>query len=114
MRISDWSSDVCSSDLDRDLELAAPDVEIAIVFRVKQQRVEDRRQPWVARQWRMRTEERRAGQESVGRCRSRWPPQHKIKKQKHIRAVRRKPKTCSSQHSEKHSSQGNEKKRLNS
>src|SRR3546814_4107783 len=66
MRISDWSSDVCSSDLCR------PPDELAV-------------EPWSA--WllrradpvdrpRLRSEERRVGKECVSTCRSRWSPYH--------------------------------------
>src|SRR3546814_8185661 len=66
MRISDWSSDVCSSDLNGD--------------KVPEQR---------ARLWQLwcgqtshesqtprRSEERRVGKECVSTCRSRWSPYH--------------------------------------
>src|SRR3546814_20314883 len=84
MRISDWSSDVCSSDLHPeagsvlvhatydgemddlvktlatlqvlDLDIASPDLE-------------------------ERSEERRVGKEGVSTCRSRWSPYHEKKKQ---------------------------------
>src|SRR3546814_1117909 len=67
MRISDWSSDVCSSDLIamQRLALARPD-------------------PEAVRRWRfaldgkppVRSEERRVGEECVSTCRSRWSPYH--------------------------------------
>src|SRR3546814_4973924 len=86
MRISDWSSDVCSSDLaDQHHHLAGVDGEIdllqhddgveglgdvaefddahSILIRFS-----------VAR--RMRSEERRVGKECVSTCRSRWSPYH--------------------------------------
>src|SRR3546814_8415906 len=68
MRISDWSSDVCSSDLMRVLALACParkdthfrrdDLSLLIIV--------DKRQ---------RSEERRVGKD-VSTCRSRWSPYH--------------------------------------
>src|SRR3546814_9937649 len=62
MRISDWSSDVCSSDLPADRESRS-------VHR-----------PPVAREGagflRARSEERRVGKECVSTCRSRWSPYH--------------------------------------
>src|SRR3546814_2260246 len=65
MRISDWSSDVCSSDLerrdggggDREHRAAADTVG------------EDARRD-------DRSEERRVGKECVSTCRSRWSPYH--------------------------------------
>src|SRR3546814_13475916 len=67
MRISDWSSDVCSSDLERvdrarevgDLEIG---VEAAADFAVA-----------------ARSEERRVGEECVSTCRSGWTPYHEKK-----------------------------------
>src|SRR3546814_14725372 len=80
MRISDWSSDVCSSDLFEDsgettrtigytlasdgtddyisVDIAKPD-DGGFVFRTLG-----------------RSEERRVGKECVSTCRSRWPPYH--------------------------------------
>src|SRR3546814_6717261 len=77
MRISDWSSDVCSSDL-FDLDPAIQiEVEAAIRIDVAvNQRCEAaiiiRRHP--ARPF--RSEERRVGKECVSTCRSRWSPYH--------------------------------------
>src|SRR3546814_2098551 len=64
MRISDWSSDVCSSDLLRSAGLRAgfrPDDGLAHPA------------PWAGR---ARSEERRVGKECVSTCRSRWSPYH--------------------------------------
>src|SRR3546814_3945195 len=61
MRISDWSSDVCSSDLiggDAGFEAAG----------------RHRRRSW--RRGSGRSEERRVGKECVSTCRSRWSPYH--------------------------------------
>src|SRR3546814_18055704 len=98
MRISDWSSDVCSSDLVvgnlarvvnrgagdflkqqfADLRQAIPhaDCQIGegICFCVDHM---DRRQLWRGF---ARSEERRVGKECVSRCRSRWSPSHLKKK----------------------------------
>src|SRR3546814_19926209 len=74
MRISDWSSDVCSSDLQRgwnaedrvspgNIDLAGPEFHDA----------EDRMR-------RRRSEERRVGKECVSTCRYRWSPYHYKKK----------------------------------
>src|SRR3546814_18755525 len=68
MRISDWSSDVCSSDLKVTLEhfdmsLGSGLSQVADkVFRIG------------------RSEERRVGKECVSTCRSRWSPYHSKKK----------------------------------
>src|SRR3546814_18030782 len=86
MRISDWSSDVCSSDL---IETSLPS---AVVFRSLQsgQRRSCRHkgQPdrEYLREWDhrrrqgVRSEERRVGKECVSTCRSRWSPYHEKKK----------------------------------
>src|SRR3546814_8390420 len=71
MRISDWSSDVCSSDLSvppvrtaaRGVATAFFDVTANVVF---QQRLAPLRAG--------RSEERRVGKECVSKCRSRWSP----------------------------------------
>src|SRR3546814_9782799 len=66
MRISDWSSDVCSSDLRRKAvrrgRWGSRSVETAL------------RIPWVCLV--TRSEERRVGKECVSTCRSRWSPYH--------------------------------------
>src|SRR3546814_3052761 len=65
MRISDWSSDVCSSDL-----LDAFDQRRKIGrHRIGEHR---RRDPRRTR----RSEERRVGKECVSTCRARWSPYH--------------------------------------
>src|SRR3546814_14228143 len=88
MRISDWSSDVCSSDLDVGLALiAVPILEIALFIVVG-----DAIGMWptialviasailgtmvMRRQGLARSEERRVGKECVRTCRSRWLPYH--------------------------------------
>src|SRR3546814_19874718 len=96
MRISDWSSDVCSSDLrlpdeaQRDqVTLAVGNADLALhgLFRfVGHPRADHDR----ARQQQQsvigdadagaRSEERRVGKECVSTCRSRWSPYHKKKK----------------------------------
>src|SRR3546814_17382542 len=101
MRISDWSSDVCSSDLEhasgkaikaiaRDLRLSRKVVRKAIrspeaAFNY-QRTVQPlpRIGPYQERldalleenEARGRSEERRVGQECVSTCRSRWTPYH--------------------------------------
>src|SRR3546814_11321334 len=68
MRISDWSSDVCSSDL-----VAWPD-------RVARQRAGQRGEYLSVGGRAYRSEERRVGKECVSTCRSRWSPYHYKKK----------------------------------
>src|SRR3546814_13481782 len=100
MRISDWSSDVCSSDLIGDilnvanLVRAAPNLQQRIisgrsdVVRIEKQRVREARAPAGGelpvlaldvmddRRSGPRSEERRVGKECVSTCRSRWSPSH--------------------------------------
>src|SRR3546814_7107000 len=75
MRISDWSSDVCSSDLLRRDGRAVADL------------LRRRRRRWNADSDTLadahadpdadgRSEERRVGEECVSTCRSRWSPYH--------------------------------------
>src|SRR3546814_4120017 len=84
MRISDWSSDVCSSDL-----LVLPlltfyadvmgllggavmaTVVLDISFFQFARQLNDAVTPWT-----FRSEERRVGKECVSTCRSRWSPYH--------------------------------------
>src|SRR3546814_3315857 len=62
MRISDWSSDVCSSDLDpRPADRAQSRWFLGRIARCGR---------------RGRSEERRVGKECVSTCRSRWSPYH--------------------------------------
>src|SRR3546814_10441598 len=78
MRISDWSSDVCSSDLLAWMPLAR---KFASRHRraqcglgVRRRRVDTpRATTGTARE---RSEERRVGKECVSTCRSRWSPYH--------------------------------------
>src|SRR3546814_13992963 len=110
MRISDWSSDVCSSDLLRALSVIAP-IQDAQVFRIGAQidagrlgvhlQLRFRKRGkisgpafgglelylacpvklWsIGMQGALRSEERRVGKECVSTCRSRWSPYHKKKK----------------------------------
>src|SRR3546814_2099868 len=85
MRISDWSSDVCSSDLRfrnvgihhpdhlgnrlRPVGEAAGDLHLALVA-VRDEGAHERLR--IAH--RRRSEERRVGKECVSTCRSRWSP----------------------------------------
>src|SRR3546814_10081923 len=84
MRISDWSSDVCSSDLLAPFGKAAvggEDHGAAFIAGV------DQLEEQVAAAWddrqvadlvddQQRSEERRVGKECVSTCRSRWSPYH--------------------------------------
>src|SRR3546814_21108397 len=97
MRISDWSSDVCSSDLrpdrdgiDRPVERGDQQVFTRIAERLPAiDRLDDLadavddREPRVderpignARPRSHRSEERRVGKACVSTCKSRWPPYH--------------------------------------
>src|SRR3546814_18009923 len=105
MRISDWSSDVCSSDLPhrtrvpgvirnpynggpspyRGSSLAKPNYSFEKrqreIAKKKKQDLKDARQR-EAREA-ARSEERRVGKECVSTCRSWWSPSHYKKKQKY-------------------------------
>src|SRR3546814_7286063 len=87
MRISDWSSDVCSSDLidpGEDAEAAAirelgeetgiHGGLVDIVARSREEYFYDLPDDLVGKLW--RSEERRVGKECVSTCRSRWSPYH--------------------------------------
>src|SRR3546814_3787280 len=66
MRISDWSSDVCSSDL-----VVATKASDSNGYTVAQ--AMDNYAGWFRTH---RSEERRVGKECVSTCRSRWSPYH--------------------------------------
>src|SRR3546814_3577275 len=85
MRISDWSSDVCSSDLDAGVDVRAR--RSARVLQGREQRrvlqttgsipcAEHRRRRALTFIAENRSEERRVGKECVSTCRSRWSPYH--------------------------------------
>src|SRR3546814_12474016 len=97
MRISDWSSDVCSSDLEivrRHPEgIALSDIVAALDAGTPQRTLQYRLRQLVdagrivqqgQRRWTRylplgvedRSEERRVGKECVSTCRSRWSPYH--------------------------------------
>src|SRR3546814_19074500 len=88
MRISDWSSDVCSSDLSRGLSVsinrfASLDVEetaqllrAARVAQLSQRLGLYLADPLAGDVELLRSEERRVGNECVSTCRSRWTPSH--------------------------------------
>src|SRR3546814_3751332 len=86
MRISDWSSDVCSSDLPiervhvtdytrRIVELP-PGGRRGFIRRASTQRSPDHGACARLRKHQRRSEERRVGKECVSTCRSRWSPYH--------------------------------------
>src|SRR3546814_6393579 len=90
MRISDWSSDVCSSDLNARSRARVVDVDVPIAglpqdldgFTIVQ--ISDVHVgPTIKKQYVQaivdavnRSEERRVGKECVSTCRSRWSPYH--------------------------------------
>src|SRR3546814_17368604 len=90
MRISDWSSDVCSSDLIPELiEGIAAIGELGNCDAVLSGYLGSAAQgrailTGVAR---IRSEERRVGKECVSTCRSRWSPSHSKKKKEYVIAV---------------------------
>src|SRR3546814_13581664 len=89
MRISDWSSDVCSSDLgktDRARTAPAPISQDTFVSKpcvnsVRRRRLSvsnDCQEDCVICSF-TRSEERRVGKECVSQCRARWSPDHEKK-----------------------------------
>src|SRR3546814_4812712 len=71
MRISDWSSDVCSSDLGLLRQIVVDDQRVhAVVAEELAHRAAG------IRGEKLRSEERRVGKECVSTCRSRWSPYH--------------------------------------
>src|SRR3546814_9788731 len=75
MRISDWSSDVCSSDLLNFSCRATLSLEMPMMAAstpAKSGRASRKPQASVVQ----RSEERRVGKECVSTCRSRWSPYH--------------------------------------
>src|SRR3546814_9218894 len=83
MRISDWSSDVCSSDL---LSVHAENlrehrkgllIDVITEIRVGRELVWRQTSSFLNQQkTSLRSEERRVGKECVSTCRSRWSPDH--------------------------------------
>src|SRR3546814_11343438 len=85
MRISDWSSDVCSSDLASNPPAQALHCrrigggrEAAALVRHSSEAYRQRRRQ--GEEGRARSEERRVGKACVSTCRSRWSPYHEKKK----------------------------------
>src|SRR3546814_19089877 len=88
MRISDWSSDVCSSDLRRARELLeqhglgyAADRQIRQLAKGMAQQVQILGTQVHKPRLVVRSEERRVGKECVSTWRSRWSPSHEQHKQ---------------------------------
>src|SRR3546814_7366261 len=73
MRISDWSSDVCSSDL---IERATTCDGLRLVSPYLGPVSLGRQENGETRMLTLRSEERRVGKECVSTCRSRWSPDH--------------------------------------
>src|SRR3546814_5951675 len=85
MRISDWSSDVCSSDLAAwDQSLAEAQAESAEIWSRFSEVAAENPGAWIRKPASPaevlavteRSEERRVGKECVGTCRSRWSTDH--------------------------------------
>src|SRR3546814_2717728 len=76
MRISDWSSDVCSSDLVEVGGLVVRDVRALVV----PDNALSENLLGLSFLTKLRSEERRVGKECVSTCRSRWSPYHQKKK----------------------------------
>src|SRR3546814_5264016 len=83
MRISDWSSDVCSSDLqyhDRVPFAGCAPPSLSHCSRACWTEDDDTTWGWAVcgapEQASFRSEERRVGKECVSTCRSRWSPYH--------------------------------------
>src|SRR3546814_2374993 len=73
MRISDWSSDVCSSDL---LGVTPHQYLVRSRLRHAARLLADDTCPITDIAFDVRSEERRVGKECVSTCRSRWSPYH--------------------------------------
>src|SRR3546814_19474590 len=98
MRISDWSSDVCSSDLDPQADIVTvkvtsdagqteytPGESVDYTITVTNNGPSDAQDVNIQdtaptgttiTSWTARSEERRVGKECVSTCRSRWSPDH--------------------------------------
>src|SRR3546814_3681908 len=81
MRISDWSSDVCSSDLSASRDLGQPSSRVGSsrARHISLRTSASSRPPATRSRWHPvppRSEERRVGKECVSTCRSRWSPSH--------------------------------------
>src|SRR3546814_4891890 len=80
MRISDWSSDVCSSDLSPTPKLVMDEqteqAKEAVKEVAKEEGTKALEKVVKGTEAEKRSEERRVGKECVSTCRSRWSPYH--------------------------------------
>src|SRR3546814_3284014 len=85
MRISDWSSDVCSSDLREGhynlisalhKAMRGSDPQAALYYLARMLTAGEEPLYLLRRIVRFRSEERRVGKECVSTCRTRWSPYH--------------------------------------
>src|SRR3546814_7129510 len=89
MRISDWSSDVCSSDLSIDARRVTQEL-TQTPMEITDRALLDRIGPRSRKCARLeRSEERRVGKECVSTCRSRWSPYHSINNILNARSIRK-------------------------
>src|SRR3546814_13203199 len=93
MRISDWSSDVCSSDLNCAIILGPSYLHVTVAhgtaYDIAGKGTADPAMMLSAMRTAAslaagRSEERRVGKECVSTCRSRWSPYHKKKKENYV------------------------------
>src|SRR3546814_16301743 len=114
MRISDWSSDVCSSDL---LKRSGVQCELTVGIRIDtagnvtntdllkssgNEACDRAAQEWARTTTWTRSEERRAGKECVSTCRSRWSPlYYQQKRNRQYTETQWKPKVTNLYHSTK-------------
>src|SRR3546814_3446547 len=75
LRISDWSSDVCASDLYFGLHWLMTSRFGRVVVAIRENEVRAELLGYDVRLYK-RSEERRVGKECVSTCRSRWAPYH--------------------------------------
>src|SRR3546814_12366101 len=91
MRISDWSSDVCSSDLPAEGTLLPETYNYS--FGDSRRMLLDCKaaamKETLAELWPKRSEERRVGKECVSTCRSRWSPSHYKEKRGTFKQLRK-------------------------
>src|SRR3546814_6813808 len=76
MRISDWSSDVCSSDLYHSIYTAGSAAKLMINQPNDRSSISNNTPTTIKRTTKIRSEERRVGKECVSTCRSRWSQYH--------------------------------------
>src|SRR3546814_19465798 len=106
MRISDWSSDVCSSDLPEHDYMGFATTREAFYSSGHPAAGSNLINPFglikstdAGKTWRqLRSEERRVGKECVSRCRSRWSPYHskQTEQRQHTKTIEdddKKPRT---------------------